>query len=193
MNYSLNRKNYREFKTIELNKKAPRAYFIPYTSKNKLKKTSLKDERFSSDLVKVLSGEWEFKYYSDISLLPSEINTSDIDFDKITVPSTWQRTGYDTPAYINCPYPFDNTPPELPEKMPVGVYRKTFDIGNLNKNYIISFLGVIPCIDLYLNGEFVGYSEGAHNTAEFDISSFVKKGENELILKRAYSPLESAG
>ena len=172
MKYSINKTNFNDFSVYEINKREGRGYSIPYSSKESLKKTPFKKERISSDIVKVLSGEWEFKYFSTNKDLPDVIDTAEVEFDKIKVPSTWQRIGYDSPAYINCPYPFDDAPPYVPAEQPVGGYRKTFDVASPDKKYIISFLGVIPCIDLYINGKFVGYSEGAHNTAEFDITDF---------------------
>ena len=181
MEYTLNRTNYRDFSLFEENKRAPRAYFIPYSKKEVLAATALKDERFSSDMTEVLSGEWDFKYFDDISLLPEKIDTEEFSFDCVTVPSTWQRTGFEPPVYLNCPYPFDNVPPELPERMSVGVYRKKFEVTNSDDVHIISFLGVVPCVDLYVNGDYVGYSEGSHNTAEFDISEFIYEGTNELV------------
>ena len=181
MEYTLNRTNYRDFSLFEENKRAPRAYFIPYSKKEVLAATALKDERFSSDMTEVLSGEWDFKYFDDISLLPEKIDTEGFSFDSVTVPSTWQRTGFEPPVYLNCPYPFDNVPPELPERMSVGVYRKKFEVTNSDDVHIISFLGVVPCVDLYVNGDYVGYSEGSHNTAEFDISEFIYEGTNELV------------
>ncbi len=181
MKYSLNKTNFNDFSVFEINKLEGRAYAIPYSSKEALKKTSFKKERSSSDIVTLLSGSWQFKYYKSNKELPDVLDTEKAAFDTIKVPSTWQRIGYEAPAYINCPYAFDDVPPYVPNEQPVGVYRKTFKISDLNKVYIISFLGVISCLDLYINGEFVGYSEGAHNTAEFDITKYLKDGENELI------------
>lgn len=182
MQYTLNRENYRNFNTLETGKLPGRAYFIPYSDKAVLKATDACTERFQSDLVKVLSGDdWEFKYYDKTALLPSAFDTEQIQFDTIRVPSTWQRTGYRAPVYLNTRYEFHLMPPELPEEMAVGVYRKIFTVEDVAKNYILSFLGVAPCIDVYLNGKAVGYSEGSHNTAEFDITNFVQKGENELL------------
>ena len=181
MKYSINKTNFNDFSVFEINKREGRGYFIPYSEKSVLKKTPFKKERFSSDMVTVLSGKWQFRYYATNKDLPDVIDTENFAFDTVKIPSTWQRTGYDSPAYINCPYPFDDKPPYVPAEQPVGVYRKTFDIADTNKVYIISFLGVIPCIDLYVNGKFVGYSEGAHNTAEFDLSDYVVEGENELL------------
>ena len=181
MKYSINKTNFNDFSVFEINKLEGRGYAIPYSSVETLKKTSLKKERTSSDMVKVLSGNWEFKYYASNKDLPDVIDTETVVFDKVKIPSTWQRTGYDSPAYINCPYAFDDKPPYVPYEQPVGVYRKTFGIDSLDKIYIISFLGVISCLELYINGQFVGYSEGAHNTAEFDLTKYLVEGENELV------------
>ncbi len=181
MKYTLNKTNFNDFSVYEINKLEGRGYSIPYSSKETLKKTSFKKERTSSDIVKVLSGKWQFRYYDTNKSLPDIIDTDNVDFDTVKVPSTWQRTGYEAPAYINCPYAFNDPPPHAPFEQPVGIYRKTFEIEDTNKVFIISFLGVISCLDLYINGEFVGYSEGAHNTAEFDITKHLVKGENEIL------------
>lgn len=181
MKYTFNRTNFNDFSFFELNKREGRAYTVPYSSKDTLAKTPFKKERTSSDIVTVLSGEWDFKYFPSNSKMPDVIDTASTDFDKITVPSTWQRTGYDAPAYINCPYAFDDDPPYVPNEQPVGIYRKSFEYSSNGGSCLIAFLGVISCLDLYVNGEFVGYSEGAHNTAEFDITKFLKDGENELL------------
>ena len=165
MEYKLNTTNYRDFKVIEDNKLAGRAYFIPYSKKEKLCAVDLKHERTDSDLVEVLSGEWDFKYYNDISLIPEVFDAAGVEFDRIHVPSTWQRTGYEPPVYLNCPYEFDLPNPNVPEHMSAGIYRKTFEVTNSDDVHILSFLGVVPCVDLYVNGMYVGYSEGAHNSA----------------------------
>lgn len=181
MQYSLKTNHYRDFDTFEINKRAGRAYFIPYTTQKQLAQTALADERYSSPLVSVLSGEWDFLYYAKESQMPEQFDTETAEFDKIHVPCTWQRTGYEPPVYLNCPYEFENVPPELPEDIAVGVYRKIFTLQELADTCYLAFLGVIPCLNLYLNGSFVGYSEGAHNTAEFDVTSFLRQGENELV------------
>ncbi len=181
MKYIINKTNYNDFSVFEINKLEGRAYAIPYSSVETLKKISFKKERISSDMVKVLSGKWDFRYYASNKDLPDNLDTDAIEFNKVRVPSTWQRTGYEQPAYINCPYAFDNPPPYVPDEQSVGVYRTFFNIDSIDKNYIISFLGVISCLDLYVNGKFVGYSEGAHNSAEFNLNDYIVKGENELV------------
>jgi len=181
MKYSIINDNFRNFDVFEINKLKPRVYAIPYKNLRKLKSTDVLTERYNSDTVRVLSGEWDFKYYKKSSILPVNFDTDRIQFVKVNVPSTWQRTGFESPVYLNTRYEFHLYPPELPDEVPVGVYRKLFETDKAGKNYVLSFLGVVSCLDLYINGEFVGYSEGAHNSAEFDISKFVKKGTNEIV------------
>lgn len=192
MKYILDKANHSTFKMIEAGRLAPRAYAIPHSKKDSAEKADYKTERYNSDIVTVLSGEWDFKYYKKKSKLPATLDTSRVKFDTVNIPSTWQRTGYEEPVYLNCPYGFDPRtmglpkgegvkPPELPEDFSCGIYRKFIDIDNKNKNYILTFLGVSPCIDLYINGIFVGYGEGSHNSYEFDVTEFLKEGENEII------------
>lgn len=181
MLYEMNFKNHYDFKNYEINKMKPRAYFIPYSERAALTKTDCLTERFKSDMVRVLSGEWDFRYFEKTEFLPKKLDTDQIVFDKVKVPFDWQRKGYGEPAYINVSYEFDCCPPDLPDEMPVGVYRKTVEITNLNKNYILCFLGVAGALDLYVNGEFVGYSEGAHNSAEFDLNKYLVEGKNEIV------------
>ncbi|MGN0526927.1 MAG: glycoside hydrolase family 2 TIM barrel-domain containing protein [Acutalibacteraceae bacterium] len=192
MKYIIDKQNHINFKTVEAGRLFPRAYAIPHTKLKDAKCADYKTERYNSDVVEVLSGEWEFKYYKKFSKLPDTLDTSRIKFDTVNIPSTWQRTGYEEPAYINCPYGFDPIalglpekqgvkPPELPEDFPCGVYRKFINIDKKKDAYIINFLGVASCLNLYVNGIFVGYGEGSHNPYEFDITDYLKEGENELL------------
>lgn len=182
MKYTINTDNFRNFDVAEINKLSPRAYFIPYSSREKLCEQNVLTERYNSDMVTVLNGEWEFKYYEKDMLIPKEFYTDRVKFDKVTVPSTWQRTGYREPCYLNTRYEFNpKLYPEMPEEVSMGIYRKVINIENPEKVYILTFMGVISSLDLYINGEFVGYSEGAHNSAEFKISKYLQKGENEIL------------
>ncbi len=181
MNYRINKLLINNFDVFGENKLAGRSYFIPYKSKDAVMDKTALTERYESDSVNVLSGEWEFKFYEKISRLPSVIDTDNLACDKIAVPSVWQRTGYAEPAYINTRYEFKMTLPDVPEEMSAGVYVKKFNISENAANPIITFLGVCSCLTLYINGEYVGYSEGSHNPAEFHIGKFVKPGENELL------------
>ena len=192
MKYILDKDNHHDFKKVESGRLAPRAYAVPHTKKKDALKADYKTERYNSDIVRILSGEWEFKYYKKKSALPATLDTSRLKFDKVNIPSTWQRTGYEPPVYLNTPYGFDGRvfglewgkgvkPPVLPDDFSCGVYRKFIDINDLNKTYILTFLGVSPCVDLYINGIFVGYGEASHNSYEFDITEYVKEGANEVV------------
>ncbi|MEG2396665.1 MAG: hypothetical protein RSB11_06490, partial [Oscillospiraceae bacterium] len=182
MKYSLKKNNYNTFETYELGKLKARSYFIPHSNKADAVKADYLTERYDSDKILMLSGnDWQFKYYSKISEMPNSFDTDAEKLDTIKVPSTWQRTGYENPCYLNTRYQFPLNPPKIPTDIPVGVYKKNFNIKDDNKTFLLNFLGVCSCIDLFINGEYVGYSEGSHNTAEFDVSKFLKTGENELV------------
>lgn len=182
MNYRINKENYHAFNTFEVNRLRARTNFIPYKDIDTLNKNSIMTERYNSEMVQSLNGEWDFFYYPKVSLMPDVLDINEIDWDKINLPSTWQRTGYERPFYVNRRYQFPIRLPNIPKDIPVGVYHKKININDLSKNYIINFLGVISSIDLYVNGEFVGYGEGAHNPQEFDITKFLINGENHLLV-----------
>lgn len=208
MKYQLNTSNYHTFSTFEVNKLPARSYFIPYPGRAKADGVSPKEKRYGSTKVLCLNGRWDFKFYPRPAQLPAVLDTDAVEFDKIDVPACWQFRGYDKPFYVNIRYQFPYHPPVIPTteqvgkvfswtgvdqriglrwKEPgeqynfVGVYRRFLTIDDPAKRYVIGFLGVASCMDLYLNGEFVGYSEGAHNTAEFDLSGRLGAGENELV------------
>ena len=180
MKYQIKKLLINNFDVYEENKLPGRSYFIPYGDKEVLNSKTAVDERFGSEMVTVLSGEWEFKYYKQISRLPNIIDTDNIVFDKIAVPSVWQRTGYEEPCYLNTRYEFPMTLPSVPDEMSAGLYLKKFNISNA-ANPIITFLGVCSSLTLYVNGKYVGYSEGSHNSAEFNLKEYVTEGENELL------------
>lgn len=181
MKYQIKKLEINNFSVFEENKIAGRSYFIPYSSKTELLSQSALNQRYNSDQTTVLSGKWKFKYFSKVSRLPNNIDTDNMTFDEITVPSCWQRTGYESPVYINTRYEFPMTLPNVPDEMSAGVYVKKFDVKDATKDIIITFLGVCSSLTLYVNGKYVGYSEGSHNSAEFSLGSFVKDGENELL------------
>lgn len=209
MKYQLNSSNYHTFSVFEVNKLPPRSYFIPYPERAGADAVSPKEKRYVSSKVVCLNGEWDFKFYPRPAELPAVLDTDAVSFDKIDVPACWQFRGYDKPFYVNIRYQFPYKPPIIPTtekvgkvfswtgvdqrislrwKEPdeqynfVGVYRRFLDIDAPSKHYVIGFMGVASCMDLYLNGEFVGYSEGAHNTAEFDLTGKLHTGKNEMVV-----------
>ena len=208
MRYEIDSTHYHDFGVFALNRLPARSYFIPYPSRAEADAVAPLEKRYKSPKVVCLNGEWDFAFFPRPAELPRELDTDALAFEKLDVPSCWQFRGYDRPFYVNVRYQFPYRPPEIPttEKagrvfawmgadkgiMPrfqdpgeeynfVGVYRRFLDIDAPEKRYVISFLGVASCIDLYLNGQFVGYAEGAHNTAEFDLSGRLTQGQNELV------------
>ncbi len=168
-------RRYENLQYIHENTLPPRAHYIPYDT---LKK-ALEGERAHSDFYTLLNGEWQFKYFSRDVDCPEVIT----DWDTVSVPSCWQTTGYEPPYYTNVNYPIPVDPPYVPDDNPVGVYRKVVRITAqqaARKNYIV-FEGVSSCVELYLNGRYVGFSTVSHCTSEFSLD-FVE-GENEIIAK----------
>ena len=105
------------------------------------------------------------------------------------VPSNWQLHGYGRPIYINQPYPFapeDPDPPNIPDHYnPVGSYRTTFAVPSewKGRQVFLHFEGVKSAFYLWINGEKVGYSQGSKLPAEFNITEFIRPGENLLALE----------
>lgn len=160
----------------------PRAYYVPYATPEEAK-TNIREE---SSRFKLLSGcKWAFSYFDSYEDIPDGITNADTEigsWDKLPVPSNWQLHGYDKPHYTNVRYPFPINIPYIPKNTPAGVYAVDFtihdDIDVFNK-YIV-FEGVDSCLYLYINGEFVGYSQISHMMAEFDVTKYLRTGKNRL-------------
>lgn len=124
MRYTINKTNYRDFGKFSENRLPHRSYFIPFRTREALENSDFLTERRDSDAVLLLSGDWDFKYYKSASALKTDFDTESVNFDSVHVPSTWQKTGYDTVNYLNSRYPFPCIPPKTPKNCPVAVYRK---------------------------------------------------------------------
>lgn len=137
-----------------------------------------------------LNGLWKFSYAVNYRSVIQGFQAADYDcrsWADIRVPAHIQMEGYDAPQYTNVPYPWDGreelVPGQIPEHFnPVACYVKYFELPEHMKNrpVIISFQGVESAIALWCNGAYVGYSEDTFTPSEFDLSSFVREGENKL-------------
>lgn len=181
MIYNLKTDNYKTFEIYKDNVLEPRSYFIPFESRDEMLATDIRSERSNSSMVAVLSGEWKFKYYKNCLEIPDSFDTDSEEMDNIAVPSCWQFTGYEKPYYVNTRYQFKPNPPYIPDDCPAGVYSKRFSLGNAKGNFNLVFLGVAGALDVFVNGKYIGYSEGSHNTSEFEVTSFLHEGENEVV------------
>ena len=142
---------------------------------------------------KSLNGMWKFSYAKNLDLRIKNFYEKNYDsdsWDSIMVPGHIQLQGYDSPHYVNTMYPWDGheniLPPNVPKEFnPVGSYVKSFDVPkDWNKDRVfISFQGVESAFNLWVNGEFVGYSEDSFTPSEFDISKYLVEGENKLAVE----------
>ena len=180
MSDSLRTPNYNDFSVYKDNLLPPAAYFVPFSTAQDALESDPVTARYSSDRVTCLSGDWRFRYYEKKSDLPADLDAIEAEMDTVSVPSTWQHTGYEEPYYVNARYPFAPKPPQIPADCPVGVYVKEFEIENTALHHTITFLGVAGSLDLFCNDRYVGYSEGSHNTAAFDLTSYLHAGVNRV-------------
>lgn len=171
----MNKSEFENPRIFGINKEKPHSYMISYESEEK----ALSGKREDSEKFTSLCGEWDFKFYDCYIDIPDEIK----DWDSIPVPSVWQLQGYEAPHYTNVNYPYVVDPPFVPDKNPCGVYRKKITLSKTEKDTYIVFEGVASCLYLYVNGKEVGYSQGSHNLAEFNITPYLIDGENEIIAK----------
>ncbi len=141
----------------------------------------------ASDRLQLLSGQWKFGYYSSLYDVPSGFFTPQFDtrcLTDIPVPSVWQNHGYDTHQYTNIRYPFPYDPPFVPDENPCGLYIREFEIAQDKEDFVsfLNFEGVDSCFYLWINGEFVGYSQVSHSTSEFDVTHHIRSGKNTIFV-----------
>lgn len=168
---------------FEINKLPAHDNAFPFENRE----LALKNKRESSAYYKSLDGAWKFNYTENPSNRPVDFYKTNYDVSKwsnITVPGNWEVQGFGYPIYTNIPYDFapqGATPPFVPHDVnPVGSYRKEFalDKGWKGRKIILHFGDVKSAFYLWVNDRMVGYSEGSKLPAEFDITSFVKDGNN---------------
>lgn len=154
---------YEQVNQTSENRKAPRSYYIP--------------EGISE--YKLLNGEWRFAYFDRDIDVPEKIEQ----WDTISVPSCWQILGYENPNYTNINYPYPCDPPYVPDDNPCGVYEREFEIEKKWGRIYFVMEGVSSCAFLTINGGYVGFTQGSHLPAEFDITDFVREGMNTVTVK----------
>lgn len=152
-------RKYEDLNNTSENRLPSRSYYIPEGTGKKV----------------CLNGTWKFAFFEN-----GDIVENVEQWDEIEVPSCWEMKGYDSPNYTNINYPFPCDPPFVPDINPMGVYSREIFIDDMDKVYYIVFDGVCSLAELYINGKYVGYTQGSHLTAEFDITPYIKKGENTI-------------
>ena len=185
------------------------ATFIPYVSVEQMKAdaTHYAEPWQQPDETKAeyinLNGTWKFKYVAGTSSWysstpgASEFQAKDYDdsnWDNIRVPLSWEMANYGKPVYTNVGYPFSNNPPNantgltsygVTDHNATGFYRRTITIPESwnDKRVFIHFDGVYSAAVVWVNGKYVGYSQGSNTDAEFDLTGFVTTGDNQLSVR----------
>ena len=187
------------------NKEAGVATYLPYNSEKEM----LADAAYyntpwtqpQTDRYLSLNGTWKFHFVPEPSQRPLDFWKEGYDvsaWDNIPVPSNWEMQGYDKPLYCNVEYPHANTPPFIKARPgyndggknygidPVGSYVRTFKVPSNwdGRRTFIHFGGIYSAAFVWLNGQYVGYTQGSNNVAEFDITKYLKKGiDNRLAVQ----------
>ena len=191
---------YWENETIfEENKEAGHATYIPYASTSEMKSDAYYAKPWltpNSSCYQSLNGTWKFSFVEEPELRPTNFFEEDFNleaWDEITVPSNWEMQGYGKPIYCNVEYPHDNKPPYIQRREPykgygvnpVGSYRRDFTIPTewADKEIFVHFGGIYSAAYVWVNGEYVGYTQGANNDHEFDLTKYVRTGKNSIAVQ----------
>lgn len=182
---------------FRINKEAPRATSMPFPTKDE----AASKARLESPWCQLLNGNWKFHHTGNPASRPLGFETAaydDSQWKEIPVPSNWQLHGYGAPLYTNIIYPFAKNPPYVMGEPPqhftnfpvanrnqVGSYRHKFKLPETwaGRRTTLTFGAVDSAFYLWINGKKVGYSQDSRTPAEFDITSYLKDGENLLAVE----------
>ena len=175
---------------LQINREPARAYFIPYGEQ-------------TGDRMLSLNGEWRFRWTKTPLWRIKDFYRTDFDdrdWIMFPVPANWEvNTGshsFGTPIYVSAGYPFKIDPPYVmsepkrewttyEERNPTGQYRRTFTLpaGWQDGQTFLRFEGVMSAFYVWINGKKVGYSQGSMEPSEFNITPYIKKGENQIAVE----------
>lgn len=178
---------WQDINAFAINKEYPRTSFTVFDTKAQALNGKFEDSPYYQSL----NGIWQFIYTDDYRSLPeniADLNRSSVDWKSIQVPGNWEVQGFGIPIYTNIPFEFQPTnpkPPHLPDVIPAGVYRREFEVPEnwQNRTVFLQIGGVKSGTYVYLNDEFVGYSEDSKNPADFILDKYLKPGKNTLTFK----------
>lgn len=179
---------------FEINKEPGHAWYLPYKTTQAMRA----DARYELPWldaqgaeVMSLNGVWCLNYVDAPEKRPGKnaFYGDDVDvsqWDTISVPSCLEMKGYGDPLYINVDYAFSDSPPYIVMKSgltnSVASYRRSFNLPDTwdEKRVFLHFDGIYSAAYVWVNGEYVGYTQGANNDAEFDVTDYVRQGENNV-------------
>jgi beta-galactosidase len=182
-----------------INREPMHATFVPYADEATARRGALAyapgaPPAPGSPFVQSLNGKWKFNWVKEPSLRPVDFYKPEFDvsaWKEIRVPSNWEFEGYGTPIFLNIIYPFKRDAPRVTEeppkdwttyeeRNPVGSYRRTFTVPAswAGRETFLVLRGVNSACYVWVNGQRVGYSEDSRLPAEFNVTKYVRPGEN---------------
>lgn len=172
---------FEDIHTLHQGTQPNRAYYIPAS----IPMDCLVEHREQSDRFQLLNGQWKFRYCESVHDFSERFFEPDFDcgnWDTIPVPSVWQNHGFDQHQYTNIRYPFPADPPYVPYENPCGAYLREFPYTPDEKapEVYLNFEGVDSCFYVWVNGQYLGYSQVSHSTSEFNVTKLLRSGSNTL-------------
>jgi beta-galactosidase len=171
-----------------INAEPMHATFVPFGSRD----DALRLEAAASPYVLSLNGPWRFRWVPRPDQRPWGFERDEFDvssWDELAVPANWELNGYGLPRYLNSDYTFGPTPPTPPllpaDDNPVGSYRRTFTVPGAwaGRRVFLYLGGVNSAFYVWVNGRAVGYSQDSKTPAEFDVTTFLRPGENTFAVQ----------
>ena len=180
--------NWENPEIFKINKEDGHAIMMPFDSEKDA--LSAKESNYKQSL----NGKWKFYWQRGLKNQPENFQLMSFDdshWDEINVPSVWQTQGYSVPYYYASTFPkaFSRSKGKIPsidhDMQDIGFYRKSFTINeNFNGREIFLHFGAAKsALEVYVNGEFVGYSQGSMTPHEFNVTKVLKPGENVITAK----------
>ena len=181
MEYLYRHMDWSNIEVLGRNRLPVRPFYCGYPDRESAKR-GIREE---SPNFRLLNGQWKFSYYESPFYVPDgcvQESYDDRAFDTMPVPGHWQLGGYDSPHYNDAVALFPILDdPGIQADNPTGVYRHGFrEDKQEDREYILRFDGVESAYHVWLNGIFIGYSQGSRNTAEFDVTEALRDGDNVL-------------
>lgn len=178
-----------------INRESMTAHFIPYISEQAaLSRFDLDDVARLAVAPSVerrvsLDGTWKFHYSLNLATAPSGCHADGYDvsgWSSIQVPGSWEVQGFDAPIYTDVSYPFTPNPPYVPQDYnPVGDYVRDFTVpeGWQGDDIFLDFEGVESAYALWVNGHFAGYGEDSRLPSLYNITKWLRPGNNRLAVR----------
>lgn len=191
-------------RVFNINKEPAHATFVPYPDEATARRGVMAFAPGAapapgSPFVMSLNGRWKFNWVKEPSLRPVDFYKPEFDvsaWKEIRVPSNWEFEGYGTPIFLNIIYPFKRHAPRVmgeppkdwttyEERNSVGSYRRTFNVPAdwSGRETFLVLRGVNSACYVWVNGQKVGYSEDSRLPAEFNVTKYVRPGENTVAVE----------